>query len=785
MEPSSAASSARCRLICVASFGLITGACAFIGYYVVRRYRRSSDLDSAGRLSSETKNGCPADEETPNDRQDTGVESKKTEVVSNEAAKQSPKDEDYETKGLDGGELRSENRDIDTNKDSVAESNKLDSSVTGIERDAIRDVGLTRSSHTSNANDTQCKGVERPVAVDSGDTLPGKRKVFSAGTTHFLDETNGGLLSLDSAKGTQQSQKQDSWSETVIVGSGKDSTSAIESENLLCQSQVNGLNADRTDEDIEARRTQRKLKANAHLSTHHKEALNQKTHFLNSNDDDNDSNLGTDDRQNGEAKISEVDAFSGDQSAKTGRILKTGKAVASFTKSSTSQGIDKDHGVRPHQLSTAGSGTPTAKSALPLPLTPPPDAGTSRRQRGGRGGQTAPSKQPRGAGGQSGRSGRRRWSPPEDKTAAENVELDASSQQASWTANRATAAATATSSSSSPWTVGDGVMTAEEASTVPDPARKVEFDDNFVVDAAAAAKKGFDGEASSSSSSSAPERRSQPPGVARRSSGGGPAKNIGSLVQAPPECVLERKPLISENEEEEEDEGDDDDDGHLFADHHQRSKRTEEEETTEKVATVQDLSIPNAEEGKKLVHIDENCVDSLVQLLAKEAAGMDTAVQLASLRALVNLSWTTEKHGAYTPVIDRLFATVDSRDPRLRLESLRVLANLSKNPEMVSYLLAAKAPDCLLKMLTPDMDEDVLTLWLGVLDDVLWTSKELCLTYASLPSERRAASPETVYTGLYGLKNSRILKSRIFVLSRHRSQQVTYLASHIYSCLTT
>lgn len=549
-------------------------------------------------MSSETKNGCPSEEKkTPNDKQDTGAELKKPEVVSNEAAKQSPRDEEYDAKGLDSGELRSENRDIDTKQDSVAESNILDSSVTGIERDVIGDV--TRSSHTSNANDTQCKGVERPAGVDDGDTLLGKRKVFSADITHFLDETNGDLLPSDSAKGAQQSQKQDSWSEIVIVGSGKDSPSAKESDNLLCQSQVNGLKADRTDADIETRKTQRKLKANVQVSSRDMEALNQKTHFLNSNDDD-DSNLETNDRQSGETKISEVEIFSGDQSGKSGKILKTGNAAtASFAKASTSRDVDKDHGDRPHQLST-GIVAPTAKSALPLPLTPPPDGGTSRRQRGGRGGQTAPvaSKQTRGAGGQSGLSGRRRWSPLEDKTVAENVELDASSQQVSWTSNRAT---TTTSSSNSPWTDGDGVT--PEESTVPDPARKVEFDDNFVVDAAA--MKGFDGEVSSSTSST-PERRSQPPGVTRRSSGGVPAKDIGSLVQAPPECVLERKPLISENEEEEEEDEDDDDDGHLFADH-QRSKRTEEEkeETTVKVATVQDLSISKAEEDKKLVHIDE------------------------------------------------------------------------------------------------------------------------------------------------------------------------------------
>lgn len=491
--------------------------------------------------------------------------------------KESRENEEHEAE-VDGRDLDPDNKDIDTKyQDSVAESNKLDASLTGIERDARRDV--TISSDTSNENDAQCRGVERSI---NGDTLPGKRKVFSAGITHFLDETNGDLSSSDFAKGTHQSQKQDSWSETVIVDSGKESDQTV-----------------RTEEDIEAGEQQRELKAGIQVAPH-KEAPNEKVQFPNLNDDSN--NYGTNDRQNGESKISEVENFSGDQFAESGKIFKSGDAAAaaaaSSTQESTSQDdVNKDNGDRSKQLTTGINVTSTTKSALPLPLTPPPpsDGGTSRRQRGGRGGQTT-SKQTRGAGSQNALSGRRRWSPLEDKTTAENVELDAGSQQASWTSNRpSSSSGGAQSGARSPWTVGAGV--AEEAAIAPaDPAGKVEFDDNFVVDAVA--RKGF-GDVSSASPA---ERLSQQPSVARRSSGRGPAKDIGCLVEAPSECVLERKPLISENEEDD----DDEEDGHLFADH-QRTKNTEEEteETMENVAAVHELSISTTEERKKLVHIDE------------------------------------------------------------------------------------------------------------------------------------------------------------------------------------
>ena len=77
----------------------------------------------------------------------------------------------------------------------------------------------------------------------------------------------------------------------------------------------------------------------------------------------------------------------------------------------------------------------------------------------------------------------------------------------------------------------------------------------------------------------------------------------------------------------------------------------------------------------------------MIELTGEKA---DPDVRLASLRALVNLSWTSDKHPEYPPVLDQLCANVDSDDAALKLESLRVLVNLSKNPAMVPHLLAAK-----------------------------------------------------------------------------------------------
>ena len=70
-----------------------------------------------------------------------------------------------------------------------------------------------------------------------------------------------------------------------------------------------------------------------------------------------------------------------------------------------------------------------------------------------------------------------------------------------------------------------------------------------------------------------------------------------------------------------------------------------------------------------------------------------------------------------------------------------------------------------------------------LLANVLWTSRELGLTSTALPTEHKAPSPETMWTAIYGLNTSAHLRSKVFVLSKHRHQEIRYHAARIYSCL--
>ena len=97
--------------------------------------------------------------------------------------------------------------------------------------------------------------------------------------------------------------------------------------------------------------------------------------------------------------------------------------------------------------------------------------------------------------------------------------------------------------------------------------------------------------------------------------------------------------------------------------------------------------------------------------------------------------------------------------------------------------ICLQAPNCLLSLLVPTVDEDLIMRWMNLLANVMWTTREKGITSESLPPEYKAPSPETMYTALYGVSNSVRLRSKVFVLSKHNKQDIRYHAARIYSCL--
>ncbi|CAG2221575.1 unnamed protein product [Mytilus edulis] len=185
----------------------------------------------------------------------------------------------------------------------------------------------------------------------------------------------------------------------------------------------------------------------------------------------------------------------------------------------------------------------------------------------------------------------------------------------------------------------------------------------------------------------------------------------------------------------------------------------------------------NEENHKKL----EDCVSTLVDLTLEDETG--ESVCLSSLKALTNLSITSQHHGHYTRVVQRLYDLVDTGAASIKLQAAKVLVNLSCNPELVPHMLAAKAPVCLIELLKQGTEEELMLRWTTLLANILTKAKEQKLTSASLPADDKAPSPETMYTALYGVSSGQ-LKSKVYLLSRHRNENISHQASKIYQVIT-
>ncbi|CAI9719619.1 RIO kinase 1 [Octopus vulgaris] len=156
---------------------------------------------------------------------------------------------------------------------------------------------------------------------------------------------------------------------------------------------------------------------------------------------------------------------------------------------------------------------------------------------------------------------------------------------------------------------------------------------------------------------------------------------------------------------------------------------------------------------------------------------------LATLRALTNLSTTEKHHGHYTQLVENLYQLIDGDNISIKLQALKVLVNLSCSSEMVRHLLAAKAPQSTLALLHRDVEEALVLRWTTLLANIVHTVKEHKITQSSLPYTDKAASPETMYTALYGVNMIRDLKSEVFLLSKHKNEDIRYQAARIYSGL--
>ncbi|KAK3922472.1 Armadillo repeat-containing protein 10, partial [Frankliniella fusca] len=165
--------------------------------------------------------------------------------------------------------------------------------------------------------------------------------------------------------------------------------------------------------------------------------------------------------------------------------------------------------------------------------------------------------------------------------------------------------------------------------------------------------------------------------------------------------------------------------------------------------------------------------------------GMSEALLLAALVALTNVAVLTDWHDEFYVALHSLYRLVDNGNAAVKLQSLRLLINLSCNEDMVPSLLAAQAPRKLIYLLDPHTQEDVLLRVVTLLANLTTAAKQQQLDpTVDLPAEDKAASPDTMYAAIFGVNVHEKIVSKSSVLSsQHPNEDVRFQATKLYEAV--
>ncbi|XP_046581594.1 uncharacterized protein LOC124289046 [Haliotis rubra] len=191
---------------------------------------------------------------------------------------------------------------------------------------------------------------------------------------------------------------------------------------------------------------------------------------------------------------------------------------------------------------------------------------------------------------------------------------------------------------------------------------------------------------------------------------------------------------------------------------------------------IMNLSMDVANQAKL-----EVCIPILVDLVMHE--GMSSNVKLSSLQPLTNLSTTSTYHGQYTRAVQQLYDLLDVGNRVVRIQAIKLLVNLSCNSEMVKHLLAAKAPTCMMSLLEKTADPNMSLRLITLLANIVSTAQKEDVTSSSLPPDDKAASPETMYSAIFGVNNLSQIRSKVYPLTRHDSEDISQQAARLYKSL--
>ncbi|CAL8078723.1 unnamed protein product [Orchesella dallaii] len=149
------------------------------------------------------------------------------------------------------------------------------------------------------------------------------------------------------------------------------------------------------------------------------------------------------------------------------------------------------------------------------------------------------------------------------------------------------------------------------------------------------------------------------------------------------------------------------------------------------------LNEQNQKEMKSMVPM----LLSYVSDVSKHAEELVDAV----LTTLANIAVLTDWHDEFCPFLHGLYSLIDQLSLPIRLQSLKLLVNLSTNEDMVPSLLAAQAPKRLLYLMDLTEEREIVLRLVTLLANLTCTATTHDLNpIVDLPPEDKAAAPETM-----------------------------------------
>lgn len=181
---------------------------------------------------------------------------------------------------------------------------------------------------------------------------------------------------------------------------------------------------------------------------------------------------------------------------------------------------------------------------------------------------------------------------------------------------------------------------------------------------------------------------------------------------------------------------------------------------------------------------NQRLLQPCIPLLLSAAVSRDGGryLQTVSLLCLTNLALSDETHEAFRGRLHHLGLLVETADDAVRLQTLKLLVNLSCNTRMVPFLLAAKAPQNLFSLLE-DSNREVMLRVLTYLANIATCAAKKQLSLLDLPAQYRAAAPDTLYAVLWGSPSKEELQARTRALVLRADEDISFQAGRVFEAL--